>query len=183
VNVGIRTSSSTSQPSSVTLPAQGHTSFAFPTEFATTVGQSGLAEFYGPTGTFSILALKFNAGAFTTAPVYSESGPPIIASSTGAGASAYDGTYTGTFTATAGQQSKSGEVSATISNGTVTVAFPGNGSGTISAGQITFGVDISGGTTCNFNGTIVLAGTAGTGSGTFSCTNPSFAGTWTVSRQ
>jgi hypothetical protein len=83
INVGIRTSSGTSQPSPITLPAQGHTSFSFSTQFPATAGQSGLAEFYSPSGSFSILALKFNSGAFTTAPVYAESGLPIIASSEG----------------------------------------------------------------------------------------------------
>ncbi len=58
-------------------------SFDSSTQFPATAGQSGLAEFYGPSGTFSILALKFNSGAFTTAPVYAVSGAPIIASGTG----------------------------------------------------------------------------------------------------
>jgi hypothetical protein len=85
INVGIRTSSATTQPTAITLPAQGHASFSFPTQFAATAGQSGLAEFYAPTGSFSILALIFNSGAFTTAPVYEVTGPPIIASSSSGG--------------------------------------------------------------------------------------------------
>jgi hypothetical protein len=88
ISVGIRTAAATTQPSAITLPANGHTSFAFPTQFPTTAGQSGLAEFYSSSGSFSILALKFNSGAFTTAPVYSASGPPIIASSGGGGGGA-----------------------------------------------------------------------------------------------
>jgi len=85
INVGIRIGSSTSQPSALMLPANGHASFTFPTQFTATAGQSGLAEFYAPSGSFSILALKFNSGAFTTAPVYSVTGPPIIASSSSGG--------------------------------------------------------------------------------------------------
>jgi len=88
INVGIRTASATTQPMAITLPADGHTSFGFPTQFAATAGLSGLAEFYAPSGSFSILALKFNSGAFTTAPVYSATGPPIIASSSAGGGGA-----------------------------------------------------------------------------------------------
>lgn len=88
ISVGIRTASATTQPSAITLPADGHASFAFPTQFTATAGQSGLAEFYSSSGSFSILALRFNSGAFTTAPVYSGSGPPIIASSSGGGGGA-----------------------------------------------------------------------------------------------
>ncbi len=81
INVGVRTSGGTSQPSAITLPANGHTSFDFPTKFPVTAGASGLVEFYSPSGSFSILALRFQSGAFTTAPVYSVNGPPLIASS------------------------------------------------------------------------------------------------------
>jgi hypothetical protein len=177
VNVGIRTSSTTAQPSPITLPAQGHTSFTFPTQFTATAGTSGLAEFYSPSGSFSILALKFNAGAFTTAPVYAESGPPIIAG--GGSQPNFNGTYTGTYTGSMG----SGGVESSINNGVVTVISP-PGTGTITTnGQITFGVVTGEGATCNFSGTIVLAGTAATGTGTFSCINPTITGNWTVTRQ
>jgi hypothetical protein len=85
ISVGIRTASATTQPSAITLPAKGHMSFALPTQFTATAGQSGLAEFYSSSGSFSILALTFQSTAFTTAPVYSVSGPPIIASSNAGG--------------------------------------------------------------------------------------------------
>jgi hypothetical protein len=86
INVGIRTSAGISQPSAITLPAQGHISFDSPTKFGAAVsGLSGLAEFYSPSGSFSILALRFQSGAFTTAPVYSATGPPLIASPNGGG--------------------------------------------------------------------------------------------------
>lgn len=61
------------------IPAQGHIAFTFPSQFAATVGQSGLAEFYTLSGTIALLALNFNpAGSLSTAPAYPESGPPII---------------------------------------------------------------------------------------------------------
>jgi hypothetical protein len=87
ISVGIRSASTTTQATAITLPADGHESFTFPTQFPTTAGQSGLAEFYAASGSFSILALKFNSGAFTTAPVYSATGPPIIISSSSGGGS------------------------------------------------------------------------------------------------
>ncbi len=89
INVGIRTTAATTQPTAITLPAQGHISFDFPTQFGAAVtGQSGLAEFYSPSGSFAILALRFQSGALTTAPAFSVSGPPIIASSNGGGGGA-----------------------------------------------------------------------------------------------
>jgi hypothetical protein len=178
VNVGIRTSSGTTQPTSITLPPQGHASFSFPTQFAASAGVSGLAEFYSPGGTFSILALKFITGAFTTAPVYTESGLPILASSSGNSPN-FDGTYSGTFTGTAG----SGSVTASISGGTVTVTIPAQGTGTITNnGQITFGTVIDGTTSCNFSGSIVISGATATGSGTFNCPSVSISGNWTITR-
>ena len=61
------------------LPAQGHIAFTFPGQFAATIGQSGLAEFYTASGTIAVLALNFNpAGSLSTAPAYPEAGPPII---------------------------------------------------------------------------------------------------------
>ena len=61
------------------IPAQGHIAFTFPAQFAATVGQSGLAEFYTVSGTIALLALNFNpAGSLSTAPAYPETGPPII---------------------------------------------------------------------------------------------------------
>ena len=79
ISVGIRTSAgAVVQLPSITLPFLGHTSFAFPTQFPATAGQRGLAEFYSASGSISILALRFNSSAFTTVPVYSVFGPPII---------------------------------------------------------------------------------------------------------
>jgi len=80
LSVSFRTTGGTITQSTLTnVPPQGHIAFTFPQQFAATIGQSGLAEFFTASGTFSILALSFNpAGSLTTAPVYVESGPPII---------------------------------------------------------------------------------------------------------
>jgi hypothetical protein len=85
ISVAIRTAVSTTQEAAITLPSQGHTAFTFPAQFPDSAGQSGLAEFYTTSGTFSILALRFQNGAFTTAVVYSANGPPIIVSANGGG--------------------------------------------------------------------------------------------------
>ncbi|PWU06654.1 MAG: hypothetical protein C5B51_11845 [Terriglobia bacterium] len=62
-----------------TMPAQGHMAFGMPQQFPRLIGRSGLAEFYSTTGTFSMLALRFNStNAFTAAPVYPQAGAPII---------------------------------------------------------------------------------------------------------
>lgn len=80
VSVGIQTAAGTvSQPLPIAIPPQGHVAFALAQQFSTTIGQSGLAEFYSPYGNIAALALRFNpSGAFTAAPVYPETGPPII---------------------------------------------------------------------------------------------------------
>ena len=78
ISVGIRTPVSTTQPAAITLPSGGHTSFTFPAQFPNTANQSGTAEFYSSLTSFSILALRFSSGAFTTAPVCSLTGPPVI---------------------------------------------------------------------------------------------------------
>lgn len=62
-----------------TLPPLGHAAFVLPQQFQGLNGQTGLAEFYSSTGNFSIIALRFNATlSSTAAPVYFQSGPPII---------------------------------------------------------------------------------------------------------
>jgi hypothetical protein len=78
ISVAIRIPRSPDQQTTITLPGAGHMSFAFPAQFPITAGKTGLAELYDPYGTFSILALRFRSGAFTTAPVYSVTGQPII---------------------------------------------------------------------------------------------------------
>ena len=87
ISVNIRTTGGTvSQATLSNVPAMGHWAFTFPGQFAATAGQSGLAEFYAAGGSIGALALNFNpAGSLTTAPVYNESGPPIISGSGSAG--------------------------------------------------------------------------------------------------
>jgi hypothetical protein len=81
ISIGIRTSDGiVSQEPAITLPLGGHASFSFPVQFPATAGKTGLAEFYNYPEGFSILALHFSSGAFTTAPVYSVAGSPIIVS-------------------------------------------------------------------------------------------------------
>jgi hypothetical protein len=68
------------------VPARGHMAFPLPLQFGALAGQSGLAEFYSASGSFALIALRFNAtGAFTTAPVYLAGGPPIIGSGSSGG--------------------------------------------------------------------------------------------------
>jgi hypothetical protein len=88
ISVNIRTTAGmVTQATLPPIPAQGHAAFTFPSQFTSTAGASGLAEFYVSSGTFAILALSFNpAGSLTTAPIYNESGPPIIMGSGSAGA-------------------------------------------------------------------------------------------------
>ena len=80
VLVSIQTQTgSITQQTPLTIPALGHMAFTFPQQFPATSGQRGLAEFYTANGALSAIALRFNpTGAFTTAPVYPESGSPII---------------------------------------------------------------------------------------------------------
>jgi hypothetical protein len=82
-NSSVNGAATPNQQLSIMLPPQGHIYFDFPTQFGQSVaGQSGLAEFYVSGGSISILALRFHSsGAFTTAPVYTAQGPPIIGSS------------------------------------------------------------------------------------------------------
>jgi hypothetical protein len=169
------------QLSAISLPAGGYTAFSVPTQYLSTSGQRGLLEFSSTSGIFSIIALRFNpTGAFTASPVYAESGSPVIVP----GASVFNGNYAGSFTST----QVSGAVSATVNNGVITVnsagVTGGTGSGTVTAsGQITFGVAVGEGVTCNFSGAIVLSGTGATASGTFNCPSQAVSGTWNITRQ
>jgi hypothetical protein len=84
VNFQIDTGMVTS--SSLVLPAQGHMAFSLSQQFASTAGVRGTAEFYVSSGSISILALRFNpTGGFTAAPVYAQSGSPIIGGGGGGG--------------------------------------------------------------------------------------------------
>jgi hypothetical protein len=86
IQVGLRTANGTAPQGSISIPAQGHTSFSLPNQFPAVAGQSGLAEFYDASGTFSLIALRFNVtDSFTAAPVYAETGPPVIVTGSGSG--------------------------------------------------------------------------------------------------
>lgn len=80
ISVNFRTANGTvSQGSLPSIPSNGHMAFSLSQQFPAIAGQSGLAEFYSTSGSFSLLALRFNpTGAFTAAPVYFETGSPII---------------------------------------------------------------------------------------------------------
>ncbi len=74
-------SGSTVTQTSITLPPQGHTSFAVPTQYTVTGGASGMAEFTS-TGTISVIAIRFNpSGSFTTAPAFPATGAAILGAS------------------------------------------------------------------------------------------------------
>ncbi len=100
------------------------------------------------------------------------------------GVDSYNGDYTGTYSGTLNGKTLSGSIVATANDGALTVTKPGSGTGTISAtGQISFGVDVTSGVSCNFTGSLVLSGTSVTGSGTFSCPSDNASGTWSVTLQ
>jgi len=82
ISVNFRTANGTaSQGSLPSIPPNGHIAFLLPQQFPAIAGQSGLAEFYSTSGSFSVLALRANpTGAFTAAPAYFETGSPIISS-------------------------------------------------------------------------------------------------------
>ncbi len=80
IQVNIKTSDgATSTGALPEMPAGGHRAFVLPDLFPETQGKRGLAEFYVASGSFSIIALRFNpTTAFTSAPVYSQTGAPVI---------------------------------------------------------------------------------------------------------
>ena len=78
VQVNIRTSDGAFSGTLPTLPAKGQTTFLIKDVFPETANTSGLAEFYVTSGSISIIALRANGIAFTAAPVYSQTGDPII---------------------------------------------------------------------------------------------------------
>jgi hypothetical protein len=79
ISINVEIESGAVAKSSITLPAQGHMAFALMDQFPSTVGHHGMAEFYIARGGISSIALRFNpTGGFTTAPVFAQSGAPII---------------------------------------------------------------------------------------------------------
>jgi hypothetical protein len=85
VSVNIQIETGAVSQSSITLPPQGHMSFAVSDQFPATAGHRGLVEFYFPgtgrlaTGALSAIALRFNpTGGFTSAPAYGQTGSPVV---------------------------------------------------------------------------------------------------------
>lgn len=61
------------------IPSKGHRAFELTRLLPDTQGQRGLAEFWVESGSISVIALRFNPTfAFTTSPVYTQSGPLIL---------------------------------------------------------------------------------------------------------
>jgi len=87
ISVGFRNSGGTLMGDhALSVPAGGHKSFILSTEFPGIKNHAGLAEFYSPSGTFSMIALRVNpTNAFTAAPVYFQSGAPLISASSDPG--------------------------------------------------------------------------------------------------
>ena len=114
-------SGTTSQAFLPALPAQGHAAFALSQQFPATSGHRGLAEFYVSSGSFSIIALRFNpTGAFTAASVYTQTGGPIIGTPSGGGGGGMLPAFT-FLTVTNGTFSPQGQ-----SNFTLTLAIAGS---------------------------------------------------------
>jgi hypothetical protein len=81
VSVGFRTVDGLVTVSALpaALPPFGHTSFVLSQTFPIIAGHRGLAEFYSPTGNISMIGLRFNpTQSFTAAPVFFQTGPPLI---------------------------------------------------------------------------------------------------------
>lgn len=95
ISVAFRTTGGTITQGTLNVPANGHVAFVLQQQFPTTAGQSGLAEFYTNNGTISAIALSYNVsgGAFSSAPVYFETGPPIISTGSGSTLSLQGATF------------------------------------------------------------------------------------------
>jgi len=83
LSVGFRTTSGGVSVNTLpAVPPGGHMSFILSNQFPVIKNHAGLAEFYSSTGNISMIALRFNpTSSFTAAPVYAQSGPPLITSS------------------------------------------------------------------------------------------------------
>jgi len=65
------------------VPAMGHMTFILSQQFPVIAGHRGLAEFYSATGNISMLSLRFNpTQSDASAPVYFQTGPPLITAPT-----------------------------------------------------------------------------------------------------
>ncbi len=118
VSVNFRFSDASTGTATVTVPAQGQVTFLMPNQFAATTGKSGLAEFYVSSGTISIIALRGNpSGAITSAPVFFETGAPIITTGGGGGGGGGNGGGGGGGGSTPGTSPTQSEIDSWISRG------------------------------------------------------------------
>ena len=85
LSVGFRTTTGGVSVNALpSVPAGGHMSFILSQQFPIIAGHEGLAEFYSSTGNISMIALRFNpTSSFTAAPVYQQTGAPLITSTGG----------------------------------------------------------------------------------------------------
>jgi hypothetical protein len=83
LSVGFRTTSGGVAVNTLpAIPAGGHMSFVLSQQFPVINGHEGLAEFYSSSGNVSMIALRFNpTSSFTAAPVYAQTGAPLITAS------------------------------------------------------------------------------------------------------
>jgi hypothetical protein len=79
IAVGFRNTGGVALGTLPTVPPQGHMAFVLSQQFPVIAGHRGLAEFYSATGNISMIALRFNPTlSFTAAPVYFQTGAPLI---------------------------------------------------------------------------------------------------------
>jgi hypothetical protein len=92
ISVGFRTVDGLVAVSALpTVPAMGHMAFVLSQTFPVIAGRRGLAEFYSATGNISMIGLRFNpTQSFTAAPVFFQTGPPMITAPSGSGGGGYD---------------------------------------------------------------------------------------------
>ena len=130
VGITIRTNDGTITKGALgVLPAMGHTSFLLATKFTATNNQQGLLEITGALGGISGIGLRFNAnGAFTSAPMYPQSGSPIIGS-TGGGAAQVSGlTFASSSVASGGSLQGTVTLNAAAPSGGASVALSSSSS-------------------------------------------------------
>jgi hypothetical protein len=90
ISANLRLASGQIIPGSLpSIPPLGHAAFSLVAQFPQSSGQQGTLELSSSSGTFSVVALRFNpTGAFTSLPVYVVSGAPFPAASHGPAAGA-----------------------------------------------------------------------------------------------
>jgi hypothetical protein len=164
----------------LSLSANGHTSFMLPSNYPAANNVRGAAELDTPVGgRISVIGLRAKSdGTLTTIPVLA------VQPSSGSFDGSYTGSYSGTATTGGSTVSESGSATFSVSGSTLTVTVPGPGSGTVtSTGGITFGTVTAQGATCQFSGAIIFRGATALANGNWSCTIPGGTanGSWSAS--